>query len=129
MLSLYEYVFIHAEKISNALQSVHLSTLSAISTCALRRIESLGCVVRFLPVRKRPVVELRRKAIKVCMHSRSEAKSGRLGQAAESQCEDCARIAIPYKFPADDSINFAVWQLWVRTGVPFMLEHTRRIPN
>ena len=86
--------------------SVPLSVINA----PLSRIESPGCVVRFLPVRKRPVVELRLKAIKICMHSRSEAKSGRLGQAAESQRKDGARVAISYKFPADDSFSFAVWQ-------------------
>src|SRR5829696_7240737 len=98
-------------------------------SAALRRIESLGCVVCFLPVRKRPVVKLRRKAIKKCMHSRSEAKSGRLGQAAESQVKDSTRVAIPYEFPADDSFSFALRQLWVRSGMPFMLKHAGRIPN
>ena len=96
---------------------------------ALRRIESLGCFVRLLPVRKRPAVELRRKAIKKCMHSGSEAKSGRLGQAAESQRKDSARVAITYEFPADNSFSFALWQLRVRSGMPFMLKHLRRIPN
>ena len=105
--------------------AVHSSAMSA----ALRRIESLGCVVCFLPIRKRPVVELRRKAIKICMHSRSEAKSRRLGQAAESQSKDGTRVAITYKFPADDSFSFTLRQLWVRSGMPFMLKHAGRIPN
>src|SRR5918999_4538791 len=94
---------------------------------ALRRIESLGCVMCFLPVRKHPVVELRRKAIKKCMHSRSETKSGRLGQAAESEGKDGTRVAITYEFPADDSFSFALWQLWVRSGMPFMLKHAGRV--
>src|SRR5213594_2973881 len=102
--------------------------LSAIDT-ALRRIESLGCIVRFLPVRKRPVVELRRKAVKVCMHSRSETKSDRLGQPAECQAKDGARVAITYKFPADNSFSFAPRQLWVRSNMPFVLKHARRVPN
>src|SRR5919112_5335054 len=106
-----------------------LVPLSAISTCALRRIESLGCIVCFLPVRKRPVVELRRKAIKVCMQSRSETKSGLLGQAAESQVKDGTRVTVTYKLPADDSFRFPVWQLRVRSGVPLVLKHARRVPN
>ncbi len=75
------------------------------------------------------MVELRRKAIKKRVHSGSEAKGGRLGQAAEGQSEDGARVAISYKFPADDGFRFTVWQLWVRISMPFMLKHAGRVPN
>ncbi len=107
----------------------HISTSKRNPPVLLRRIGSLDGGVALRPVRQHSVIELGFKAIKKRMHSWSKTKSGRLGQAAESQGKDGARVTISYKFPADDSINFAVWQLRVRSGVPLMLEHTRRIPN
>jgi hypothetical protein len=75
------------------------------------------------------VIELCSKAIQKGVYARGELKSCGFGKAAKSQRKDGARIAITYKFPADDSFGFAVWQLRVRSGVSLMLEHTRRVPN
>ena len=56
-------------------------------------------------------------------------KSGGLCQAAESHGKNGGRVAISYKLPADDSFSFAVWELWMGSGMPFMLKYARGIPN
>jgi hypothetical protein len=95
----------------------------------LGRIERLDCIISQHPIWQRVSFNVGFKAIKKCMHSGSKPKSGRLGQTAESQGKDGGRIAIPYKFPTDDSFSFAFWELWVRSGMPFMLKHARGVPN
>lgn len=73
----------------------------------LGRIERLDCIISQHPIWQRVSFNVGFKAIKKCMHSGSKPKSGRLGQTAESQGKDGGRIAIPYKFPTDDSFSFA----------------------
>jgi len=88
-----------------------------------RGIKRLNGVVSHLPIWQMVSIKLGFKAVKKCMHSSSETNSSRLAQAAECHGKSCVRVAIPYKFPMDDGFNFAVRQLWVRSGVPFMLKH------
>ena len=40
-----------------------------------------------------------------------------------------SRAGIFHKLPADNRFEFAVWKLWVRIYVPFVLENTRRVPG
>ena len=99
------------------------------SFCMLGRIERLDGVVSHHPIWQRVCSKVGFKAIKERMHSWSKPKSGRLCQAAESHGKNGGRVAISYKLPADDSFSFAVWELWVGSGMPFMLKYARGIPN
>jgi hypothetical protein len=99
------------------------------SFCMLGRIERLDGVVSQHPIWQRVSSKVGFKAIKKRMHSWSKPKSGRLGQTAESHGQNGGRAAISYKFPADDGFSFAVWELWVGSGMPFMLKYARGIPN
>jgi hypothetical protein len=92
-------------------------------------IERLDGVILEHPIWQRVSIKVGFKSIKERMHSRSKPKSGWFGQTAESHGKDGGRVAIPYKFPANDSFSFAVWELWMRSGMPFMLKYARRVPN
>lgn len=107
----------------------HISTSKRNPLVLLRRIGSLDGGVALRPVRQHSVIELGGKAIQKGVYARGELKSRGFGKAAKSYSKNGIRIAIPCEFPADDSINFAVWQLRVRSGVPLMLKNSWRIPN
>jgi hypothetical protein len=86
----------------------HISKSERNPLVLLRRIGSLDGGVALRPVRQHPVIELCSKAIQKGVYARGELKSRGFGQAAESHDKYGARVTISYKFPADDSVRFAV---------------------